>query len=160
MVTALILLAIALIICLAFMGITTWMYFSLERDFEKQKMAMQGFANQFDLYTTDMAMKHDKADALLEEVKAQMRKTESLVKDSDQQCKKANEAADFAMQTVQECRKMLRLEKTGGQRILYVNGKPAEIRRIDDKDTSNTDMTSMKDFKFEEKEESEDEPRS
>ena len=155
MVTALILLAIALIICLAFMGISTWLYFQLERDFQKQKMALQRFANQFDLYTTDMAMKHDKADALLEEVKTQMRKTESLVKDSDQQCKKANEAADFAMQTVQECRKMLRLEKTGGQRILYVNGKPAEIRRIDDKDN-----TIMKDFKFEEKEESEDEPRS
>jgi hypothetical protein len=153
MVTALILLAIALIICLAFMGITTWMYFNLEKDFEKQKEALKGFSTMFELYSADMTNQNEKAKALLEE-------TKKLVKDSDQQYKKANEAADFAMQTVQECRKMLRLEKTGGQRILYVNGKPAEIRRIDDKDTSNTDMTSMEDFKFEEKEESEDEPRS
>jgi hypothetical protein len=36
MVTAMILLAIALIICLAFMGITVWMYLNLERDFYKQ----------------------------------------------------------------------------------------------------------------------------
>ncbi len=153
MVTALILMAIALIICLAFMGISTWLYFQLEKDFEKQKEALKGFSTMFELYCSDMTSQNEKAKALLEETKI-------LIKDSDQQCKKANEAADFAMQTVQECRKMLRLEKTGGQRILYVNGKPAEIRRIDDKDTSNTDMTSMKDFKFEEKEESEDEPRS
>ena len=166
MVTALILMAIALIICLAFMGITTWLYFQLEKDFERQKLALQGFANQFELYCADMANQNEKAKALLEDVKAEAKahledaraeakRTVTLVDNGLKYSKKATEAAEFAMQTVQEVRKMLRMEKAGGQRVLYVNGKPAEIRSTGDKDN-----TSMKDFKYEEKEEDPEEPRS
>ena len=155
MVTVLILLAVALIICLAFMGITTWMYFNLERDFQKQKEALKGFSTQFKLYSAGMTKKHDKADELLEEVKAQTSRAETMMKSSDAACKEANKAAEFAMTTIQEVRKMLNLEKKTGQQVIFVHGRPAEIRSTIDKDN-----TSMKDFKFEEKEESEDEPRS
>ena len=155
MVTILILMAIALIICLAFMGISTWLYFQLEKDFEKQKEALKGFSTMFELYCSDMTNQNEKAKALLEDVRAETKRAEDLISNSDRYCSEANKAAEFAMQTVQEVRKMLRLEKTGGQRILYVNGKPAEIRSTIDKDN-----TSMKDFKFEEKEEDPEEPRS
>ena len=155
MVTVLILMAIALIICLAFMGITTWMYFNLEKDFEKQKEALKGFSTMFELHSANMTDQNEKAKALLEDVRAEAKRAQTLVDTGLRYSKEANKAAEFAMQTVQEVRKMLRLEKAGGQRILYVNGKPAEIRSTSDKD-----KTSMKDFKYEEKEEDPEEPRS
>lgn len=128
MITVLILLAVALIICLAFMGITTWMYLNLEKDFQKQKLAMQSFITQFDLFCTDLEEQRHKAAAILEDAEEVNRKAELQMSSVTNTANKANDAADFAMKTVQEVRKMLRPDKTAGQRIIYVNGKPAEIR--------------------------------
>lgn len=120
MVTALILFAVALIICLAFMGITTWMYFNLERDFQKQKLSMQSFATQFELFCADITEQHQKAKELNEA-------TEDLVSKAAISVKNANDASDFAMKTIQEMRKMLRTGEIG-QQVIFAGGKPVEIR--------------------------------
>ena len=120
MVTAMILLAIALIICLAFMGITVWMYLNLERDFYKQKQALAAFGTQFDLFCADLTEQHSKAKELNDS-------TVDLVSKATLAVKEANEASGFARSTIQEIRKMLR---TGdlGQQVIYAGGKPVEIR--------------------------------
>lgn len=142
MVTALILLALALVICLAFMGITTWMYLNLEKDFEKQKQMLREFSAEFGHFC-------DKLELQNEEARALNTLNDELLEKANIVHEKAKQAADFAMSTVQEVRKMLRLEKEPGQQIVYVNGKPAEIRST---------IQDLKDFKFEEKES--EEPRS
>ena len=144
MVTGIILLAIALIICLAFMGITVWMYLNLERDFQKQKQALAAFGTQFDLFCADLTEQHSKAKELNDS-------TVDLVSKATLAVKEANEASGFALSTIQEIRKMLRLKKQTGQQVIYVHGKPAEIRST---------SQDLKDFKFEEKEDDEEEPRS
>lgn len=143
MVTVLILMACALCICLAFMGITTYMYLNLEKDFEKQKAMLREFSVEFGEFCDKLELQNDEARAL-------NTSTNELLVKSNTATAKADKAAEFAMRTVQEVRKMLRLDKETGQQVVYINGKPAEIRST---------SQDLKDFKFEEKE-SDEEPRS
>jgi len=138
----LVLLAIALIICLCFMGITVYMYFQLEKDFEKQKTAIAHFSAGFEQFSDDIAIQIHHMEDL-------SKLSEQALNDAKKIGTDASNQVTFAMTTIQEVRKMLRPTPTANQ-VVYEDGKPKEIRST----------ATMEDFKFEEKEEDPEEPRS
>ena len=151
MVTILILLSIALIICITFMGIIAWMHFSLEKEFQNLQHTMDDLKKEFSSVQEGMravTAETNELHRLNEDSKAMNSKTELLLQSVSDAVAVAKKSSSLALDTIQEIRRFSRPGSTAGQRVIYVNGKPAEIR------------SDMKDFKFEEKEDDEEEPRS
>ena len=154
MVTVLILLSIALIICMVFMGIILYMLFTLERNLEMQKMVTNTVILNFNTLRRQMRDVENEGSTmhlLNEESKEMNRKTEVLVQSTSNTLAEAKSASKMALETIQQVRRMLKLDPEGTQRLVCENGKPTEIRT--------TAPDSMAGFKYEEKEDPE-EPRS
>lgn len=131
MVTALILLALALVICLAFMGITTYMYIKLEKDFQRQRAVVSRYAST-------VKENLEKIDAQVELAHNLNTLTEGLYSDAKKTAEDAKRSTEFAMQTAQEARKTVlearkTLQETGNlpkspaapsSQIVYKDGKP------------------------------------
>jgi uncharacterized protein YoxC len=155
MVTILILLSIALIICITFMGIMAWMHFSLEKEFQNLQHTMDDLKKEFSSVHEGMravTAETNELHRLNEDSKAMNSKTELLLQSVSDAVTVAKKSSSLALDTIQEIRRFSRPGSTAGQRVIYVNGKPVEVR--------SNNQQSMKDFKFEEKEDDEEEPRS
>ena len=151
MVTVLILLSIALIICMVFMGIILYMLFTLERNLEMQKMVTNSVILNFNTLRRQMRDVENEGSTmhlLNEESREMNRKTEVLVESTSNTLGEAKSASKMALETIQEVRRMLKLDPEGTQKLVYENGKPKEIRSL------------LEGFKYEEKEEDPKNPRS
>lgn len=151
MVTVLILLSIALIICMVFMGIIIYMLFTLERNLEMQKMVTNSVILNFNTLRRQMRDVENEGSTmhlLNEESREMNRKTEVLVQSTSNTLAEAKSASKMALETIQQVRRMLKLDPEGTQKLVYENGKPKEIRSL------------LEGFKYEEKEEDPKNPRS
>ena len=131
MVTILILLSIALIICITFMGIMAWMHFSLEKEFQNLQHTMDDLKKEFSSVQEGMravTAETNELHRLNEDSKVMNSKTELLLQSVSDAVAVAKNSSSLALDTIQEIRRFSRPGSTARQRVIYVNGKPVEIR--------------------------------
>ena len=151
MTTVLILLAIALIICLVFMGAVFYLLLVLEKNVEKQAGITRSLSEQFKEIRSEIMAVNLESEVLRtlnHDSKESIRKAEILLESASNTLRGCKEASSHARDTIQEVRRMLKLDPEGTQKLVYENGRPKEIRSLNET------------FKFEEKEEDEDKPQS
>ena len=151
MTTVLILLAIALIICLVFMGAVFYLLLDLEKNVEKQAGITSSLSEQFKEIRKEIEAVNYESEVLRtlnHDSKESIRKAEVLLESASNTLRGCKESSSLARDTIQEVRRMLKLDPEGTQKLVYENGKPKEIRSLNET------------FKFEEKEEDEDKPQS
>lgn len=151
MTTVLILLAIALIICLVFMGAVFYMLLIQEKNVERHIHMTYTLSEKFVEIQNDMQAVMDEKDklyALNGKSEALIAEANMILKNMSDELKETKDASSHARDTIQEVRRMLKLDPEGTQKLVYENGKPKEIRSLNET------------FKFEEKEEDEDKPQS